>query len=155
MFTLNTEVPVMCILLQPTAFVRVNQPATPAHALAPEQRRQLAVDALTGQSITALADQHQVSRKFIYQQTAKAQHALDDAFAPPPPSGEEVLFYLPVTRAWLRQLIVGLTLLCHSSFRGIVELLHDLFDCPVSIGTVHNIISAAVAQARRHNATQD
>jgi len=123
--------------------------------LVPQQRQQLAVQALVGQPITTLADQHQVSRKFVYQQAAKAQQALDDAFAPPPPRAEEVLFYLPVTWAWLRQLMLALTLLCHSSFRGVVELLRDVFDFPVSLGTVANVVRAAVAPARQHNATQD
>jgi hypothetical protein len=123
--------------------------------LLPPQRQHLALHALAGQPITALADQHQVSRQFVYQQTAKAQQALDQAFAPPAPPAEEVLFYLPVTRAWLKQLMLGLTLLCHSSFRGVVELLRDRFDFPVSLGTVHNVLRAAVAAARRHNAAQD
>jgi hypothetical protein len=30
--------------------------------------------------------------------------------------------YLPVTKPWLRQAVLGLTLTCLSSFRGVVEL---------------------------------
>jgi hypothetical protein len=112
------------------------------------------VQALAGQPITALADGHQVSRQFVYRQAAKARQALDDAFAPPPPA-EAVLFYLPVTRAWLKQLVLALTLVCHSSFRGVVELLRDLFDFPVSLGTVAHVVAAAVTPARRHNAAHD
>src|SRR5438128_1794420 len=145
----------MCILFHPAAPAHPDHAATPAQAWLPPQRQQLALDALAGQSITALADQHQVSRKFIYQQTAKARQALDEAFALPAPRDEEVLFYLPVTGAWLKQLMLALTLICHSSFRGVVELLRDLFDVAVSLGTVHNVVAAAVAQARRHNAAQD
>jgi hypothetical protein len=144
----------MCILPVTTAPAQTRRAAAPAQALLPLQRQQLALDALTGEPITALADQHQVSRKFIYQQTAKAQRALDEAFAPPPPD-QEVLFYLPVTRAWLHQLMLALILLCHSSLRGVVELLRDLFDYSVSLGTVHNVVCAAVADARRHNTAQD
>src|SRR5207247_2713193 len=93
-----TEVPVMCILPVTTAPAQTRRAAAPAQALLPLQRQRLALDALTGEPITALADQHQVSRKFIYQQTAKAQRPLAESLAPPPPD-PEVLFYLPVTRA--------------------------------------------------------
>ena len=47
----------------------------------------------------------------------------------PAPKADEVLFHLPVTKAWLRQLVLALVLICHSSYRGVVELLRDLFDC--------------------------
>jgi hypothetical protein len=60
----------MC--LNPTLSAVVAQPlfvgACPAKALGPEQRQELAVHALAGsQSITHLAEQFQVSRKFVYQ----------------------------------------------------------------------------------------
>jgi len=38
-------------------------------------------------------------------------------------------------------------LICHSSYRGVVELLRDLFDYRISLGTVHNIVHSPVAQA--------
>src|SRR5436305_4531080 len=80
-------------------------PACPAHRLTSLQRRQLALDALAGQSISRLAEQHQVSRKFVYQQRDIAHAALERAFAPVPDDKERVLFYLPVTRSWIRQLV--------------------------------------------------
>jgi len=55
----------------------------------------------------------------------------------------------------LRQLVLGLTLSCHSSLRGVHELLADLFDYPLSLGSIHNILHQAVANARAHNAQQD
>jgi len=55
-----------------------------------------------------------VSRKFVYQQTHKALAALDDAFLCAVPD-REVLFEVAVTKTWLRQVIVGLALICHSS----------------------------------------
>src|SRR5437016_3185814 len=127
-----------------------------AHALGAEQRQDLAVQALARtDTITQLALDHQVSRKFVYQQTAAAQEALHEAFAPDAGAEDAVLFYLPVTKAWLRQLVLGLVLICHSSFRGVVELLRDLFDHSISLGTIHNILQAAVLQAHRHNAAQE
>jgi hypothetical protein len=60
-----------------------------------------------------------------------------------------------VTRAWLRSFILGLVLTCHSSFRGVQELLRDHFDYPLSLGTVHNVVQHAVPTARALNARQD
>jgi len=130
-------------------------PPCPAQELAPDQRQRLAVDALAGtQPIARLAHEHEVSRKFVYQQADKAQQALDQAFAPDP--GEDrVLFHLPVTKAWLRQLTLGLVLICHSSLRGVHELLRDVFDHPLSLGAIHDILHRAVPAARAHNDRQD
>ncbi len=101
-------------LPQPEA--KILDPATPlcpAKVMAPPKRRQLALQALAGtETVSYLASQHAVSRKFVYQQTAKAGEALDAAFAPAEADDQKVLFYLPVTKAWLRQLTLGLTLIC-------------------------------------------
>ncbi len=130
-------------------------PFSAARRLPLPARQQLALGALAGQSVTALADQHQVSRKFVYRQLGHAHDALDQAFAPPADQPPHLLFRLPVTKPWLRQLVLGLTLICHSSLRGVHELLADLFDYPSSLGSIHNILHQAVADARPHNAQQD
>src|SRR5271157_4562665 len=104
--------------------------------------------------VSELAREHEVSRKFLYQQVHTAQQALDSAFAPVLRS-EEVLFYLPVTKSWLRQLVLALVFICQSSTRGVVELLRDVFDFRISLGTVHNIVHSPVAQARRINQQYD
>jgi hypothetical protein len=130
-------------------------PACRAKELAPDVRQRLALDALAGtQPISQLADQHEVSRKFIYQQADKAQQALDDAFTPDA-DDHKVLFTIPVTKALLRQIVLGLILICHSSFRGVVEFLKDVLGFPLSLGSVANIVHAAVGPARAHNQGQD
>jgi hypothetical protein len=101
-----------------------------------------------------LAARHGVSRKFVYQQTHKARAALDDAFSPAVPDSE-VLFELAVTKAWLRQVIVALALIGHSSYRGVVEFLRDLLGVAVSIGCVHDMLQAAARQASVINRDQD
>ncbi len=140
----------MCILpATPTSAT-----SSPARRLPPSDRQQLAIDALAGQPIAELAREHDVSRKFVYQQADKARHAVQEAFTPPTPQ-QDVLFYLPVTKAWIRQFILALVLICHASLRNVVELLRDLFDFPISVGTVHNIVQEAVAPARAVNDGQD
>jgi hypothetical protein len=126
----------------------------PARLLPPQRRKELAVEALAQTTtVTELARSHQVSRKFVYQQAARADAALDEAFRPEA-ADDDVLFWLPVTKAWLRQLILALVLICHSPLRGVVELLRDLFDYRLSLGTVHAVVQGAVAQARVHNDRQ-
>src|SRR5208337_1439888 len=119
-----------------------------AKRLAPQERQDLAIQVLAGtETVSELARQHEVSRKFLYQQVDTAEAALSQAFAPPPTASDKVLFYLPVTKAWLRQLVLGLVLICHSSTRSVVELLRDLFDYRISLGKVHNIVHSAVPHA--------
>jgi hypothetical protein len=127
----------------------------PAKQLPPERRQALALQVLVGsRPVAQLARDHQVSRKFLYQQADTARLALDDAFDPPQ-AAQEVLFYLPVTKSWLRQLILALVLTCHSPYRGVIALLGDLFDTELSLGTVHNVVQAAVARARAINGSYD
>ena len=115
----------------------------------------MAIQALgRSETVSDLAARHGVSRKFVYQQTHKAVAALDDAFLSAAPD-DGVLFALPVTRAWLRQVIVGLTLICRSSYRGVVEFLRDLLGLPVSVGCVHDVLEAATRQADITNRQQD
>ena len=126
-----------------------------AASLSPNVRQDIGIQVLArSQPISHLAATHQVSRKFVYQQGNKAQQALDESFAPSQ-GDNEVLFHLPVTKNWLYQLILGLVLICHSSYRGVVELLRDLFDTSISVGTVHNRLEAAAATAVEINQSQD
>jgi hypothetical protein len=127
---------------------------TPATLLSPDARQQIALAALAGRSISAIATNHDVSRKFVYQQLTRAQQGLEQAFAPSV-ADQEVLFHLPVSKLWLRQLVLGLVLTCHSPLRGVCELLTDVFDYSLSLGSVHNIVRQAVDAARTVNIRQD
>jgi len=64
--------------------------------LSPTVRKDIGIQVLSRSlPISQLADQHQVSRKFVYQQGDKAQQALDESFALSK-GDDEVLFHLPV-----------------------------------------------------------
>jgi len=127
-----------------------------AAARLPESdRKDLAIQALAqSATISDLAARHGVSRKFVYQQTHKAVAALDEAFLSATPD-DEVLFEVAVTKAWLRQAIVGLTLICHSSYRGVVEFVRDLLGLSISVGAVHRVLQLATRQADIINREQD
>src|SRR3954463_3544352 len=123
--------------------------------LSESDRKDLAIQALAGsETVSDLAARHGMSRKFVYQQTHKARAALDDAFSPVTPD-EAVLFELAVSKTWLRQVIVGLTLICRSSYRGVMEFLRDLLGLPVSVGHVHDVLQAVTRQASAVNGEQD
>ena len=99
-----------------------------AASLSNDARKRLAILSLSKTGpIACLADREGVSRQFVYRQKQKAAEALDEAFAV---KGDDILFHLPVTEAWLNQLTLALILICRSSYRGVKELLRDLFNIP-------------------------
>jgi hypothetical protein len=129
---------------------------TAARLLPESGRKDLAIQALaSSETVSDLAAQHGVSRKFVYQQTRRVHAALDGAFSSAKQDTEEVLFELAVTETWLRQVIVGLTLICRGSYRGVVEFLRDLLGVPVSLGCVHDVLQSATRQASVINRDQD
>lgn len=127
-----------------------------AGRLGPAERADLSVQALAGgEPVTRLAARHNVSRKFVYEQKAKASEALQETFTSLP-DDRKVLFHLPVTKDWLRQFVLAQVLIGHTSFRGVMEILDAVFDYGgISIGTIHNIVADAVNKARRINDAQD
>jgi len=126
-----------------------------AASLPPDIRQKLAIEVLAkSKPVSHLATENQVSRKFLHLQGLKAKKALLECFEATTPD-HEVLFYLPITKTWLFQLILALVLICHCSYRGVVELLRDLFDIPISVGTIHNRLQSAAATAAEINQAQD
>src|ERR1022692_459682 len=146
----------MCHSLPPSRALQQAIPNTcAAKTLGVGERLSLGVQAIAGhQTITGLADEANVSRKFVYRQADIAQAALDEAFASTEPD-DKVLFHLPVTKNWLKQAALGLTLICHSSQRGVHEFYRDLLGVNMSVGTVHNIVHEAIDKARPHNLGQN
>ncbi len=132
-----------------------SQPHISAKNLAPATRQEIGVSALAGmETITSLAQQHETSRKFVYKQKETASTALDDAFSDDK-KDSEVLFYIPVTKSWLKQVVLALILICHSSYGGVVEFFRDILDRKISKGTVFNIVREALLGATEINKAQD
>ena len=129
--------------------LKTTPPRSSAATCSPQQRQKLALQALARTTpITELAARHDVSRQFIYRQADKAQEALDTAFDDDDTDEQTVLFDLPVTKGWIRSFVIAQILIGHSAYRGVVEILRDLFGRELSVGTVHNIVMQAVARAR-------
>jgi hypothetical protein len=139
---------------QRTRFFPKNPSA--ASRLGPIERKDLSLHVLARtEPLTHLAQNYGISRKFLYQQAAKACDALDEAFMLPS-DGENVLFYLPVTKNWLRQFVLAQLLIGHTSFRGVIEILDDLFDhCDLSLGSIYNLVRDAVEKVRQINDAEE
>ncbi|MEX3954114.1 hypothetical protein AB4Y45_46130 [Paraburkholderia sp. EG287A] len=96
------------------------------------------------------------SRPTVYRQIGTASVALDEAFdTTRAADADQVLFMLPVTRQWLDQVIVALTMVGHVSFRSTLELMHDLLGVSTSLGTIHTVLQRAAKQAIAVNAGID
>jgi len=132
-------------------------PACRASQLDPLQRRDLSLQALQRtEPVARLAAHHEVSRKFVYQQMAKATTAIDRAFQAPGSPEDKVLFQLPVTKSWLEQLVLSLALYCHSPLRGTMELLDTMFEYhDLSLGSLSHLFQRAVDKAQHFNSTED
>ena len=86
------SIPNICLQPPATAFCL-------AKAILPVQRQELALHALAGTAtISQLAAQNQVSRKFIYQQVHTAEGALQEAFVPEQDDATKVLLGLIPSR---------------------------------------------------------
>ena len=118
-------------------------------------RQQIAISALSGRErVSNISRNYGTSRKFVYHQKSKATKALDVAFSSKE-QDTDVLFYIPVTKAWLHQVVLSLLLICHSSYGGIIEFFRDLFDHHICKGTIFNIVQSALRKAIEINDTQD
>lgn len=123
--------------------------------LGPIERKTLSLQVLAKtEPVMHLAQNYQVSRKFLYQQATKAQQALDRTFDPPQ-SDKRVLYYLPITKDWICQFVLCQVLVGHSPFRAVCEILDTAFDYQdISIGTIHNIVADAILKAKAINQTE-
>ena len=89
--------------------------ASRAASLKPEQRKQIFIEMQSSpQTITAIAKRERVSRKFLYQQQQKGNEALELGFNKPQEESD-ILYWIPVTKNWIFQVILGLIFICHSS----------------------------------------
>jgi hypothetical protein len=121
------------------------------------KRQEIGIHAIGGYTpISHVADRYGVSRKFVYQQKEKALAGIAQAFSKPASAdSEKVLFYIPVTKQWLCQVVLALIFICRASYQGVIEFLRDIFDSSISKGTIHNIVHQHLEIAKKINQQQD
>ena len=127
----------------------------PAKSMSNADKKSLAIKAMTGeQTISAIANDHQVSHKFVSEQKQKILTAVNEAFDKTA-DDDKVLYQIPVTKNWIKQSVISLALDCRSSFRGIIKSFKNIFDYKISLGNVFNIIQSVIPAARDINENQD
>ena len=136
-----------------------NKSQSRAQSLSAVELQQLGISVLSkNENISELARKNQVSRKFLYKNAALGDEALQEAYQKEEKAREqpddEVLFYFPVTKKTIRLITFVLTLVCHSSFRGVQCFFETVFDYKISLGTISNIHQSAVPTARSINQQQ-
>lgn len=120
------------------------------------QKKSVALEAISGQkTITRIAKENNTSRKFVRQQGRNLQVVIDNVFDGNKASNDDVIYYLPVTKLWIEQLVLALMLLGHASYRNIIAILKHTLDYDISLETINNIFRAAVEHAREINAAED
>lgn len=130
---------------------------TPCHAksMSNADKKSLAIKSITGeQTISSIANDYQVSRKFVNNQKQKILTAVNEAFDEKE-DGDKVLYQIPVTKNWLKQCVISFALDCRSSVRGIIKSMKNLFDFNCSLGNICNIIQSVVPDAKHINENQD
>jgi hypothetical protein len=120
-----------------------------AHFLTSSQRQKIGIEAIEGQTpIAHVAERYGVSRKFVYQQKEKALEGISKAFENQPPINDKVLFYIPVTKQWLCQVVLALIFICRASYQGVSEFFRDILDCRITKGTIHNVVHEHLKTAK-------
>jgi hypothetical protein len=68
---------------------------------------------------------------------------------------ERPLFWLAVTPQRIEQLVLMMVLVGHSSYRAVQEILTSALHCPLSLGSIHNLVQQAARRAAQINRSQD
>ena len=117
----------------------------PAKKMTNQQKKNIALQVISNKStVTKIADQGNVSRKFVYLQTNKMSAAIDHAFQETCSAANDVIFNLPVTKKWIEQFSLCLMLHGRASFRGIQKIIKDVLDYDIAPTTIHTISLGAV-----------
>lgn len=126
------------------------------HFLTPLQRQNIGIQAIKGNTpIAHIAERYGVSRKFVYNQKEKAFDGISQAFEKQTVNNDKVLFYIPVTKQWLYQIVLALIFICRASYQGVSEFFRDILDYHISKGTIHNIVHEHLKIAKKFNDQQD
>ena len=123
------------------------------HRLPVSKKQTIAFDVLASKSITQVAADHNVARNTVYAQKSTAVSAVNNAFAEK--HEDEILFYLPVTKALIAQMILGLYLICKASYRDIVYWFESCLGHHVSLGHIANTVDDANINAMLINDEYD
>lgn len=104
------------------------------------------------QGITAIATKFNCSRTTVYKHKETAVQATNKAFEE---ADDDVLLTISVTKEFISGVVVALFLICGSSHRGIQYFLMCIFNHPIALGSVFNILDDAADKAKPVNESYD
>ena len=103
-------------------------------------------------SVSKLSKDYDCSRTTVYNQQHKALQAANQAFDE---EDESVLYSVPVSKPFIKQVVVALGMICKSSYRDIKFFLKSIFDYSVSIGSIFDVMDDASDKAKILNEGYD
>ena len=116
-------------------------------------KRAIALKAIGGQeSVSQISKDYDCSRTTVYNQHRKALQAANQAFDE---EDDAVLYCVPVTKPFIKQVVLALGMICKSSYRDIKFFMKSIFDYSVSVGTVFNMMDDASEKAKVINDSYD
>jgi len=122
--------------------------------LSNDTKRTLALQSLSKQnSISDLSRTYGCSLTRVHLQKITALLAITKAFDI---DNENTLLYdLPITKNYIKQVVISLFLICKSSFRDIIFFLKDIFDYSISLGSIYTILDEEAEKAETINQSYD
>jgi len=116
-------------------------------------KRSIGIESLKEKAtIVDISNRFNVSRNSVYKQQARALTAVNQAFEQ---TDDDVLYYIPVTKAYIQRAVTALYLVCRAGSRDIKSFMDLIFDYSLSIGTVSNILDKSSEDAIKINNQYD
>ena len=119
-----------------------------------DQKRKLALQSPSKQnSISDLSRTYGCSRTTVHLQKNTALLAINKAFDAE--NENTILYYLTITKNYIKQVVLSLFLICKSSFRYIIFYLKNIFDYSISLGSIYTILDEEAEKAEIINQSYD
>ena len=116
-------------------------------------KRNIGIESLKEKAtIVDISNRFNVSRNSVYKQQSRALAAVNQAFEQ---TDDEVLYHIPVTKAYIHRTVTALYLVCRAGSRDIMSFMDLIFDYSLSIGTVSNILDKSSHEAIKINNEYD
>jgi hypothetical protein len=117
------------------------------------KKKQMALAAIRGESVSEIARRFQVSRKSVYAQKSRAMEALNAEFSEKPRPKDRVIFTAGFTDDLVTRLVLAMYLCGKSSYRAIQRIFEDIFSFHISLGKLSAIVTSAARSAAGINAS--
>lgn len=125
----------------------------PAKRIAASLKRTIALKAIVREDTVAqISKDYHCSRTTVYNQHRKALQAAHQAFDE---EDDSVLYSVPVTKPFIKQVVLALGMICKSSYRDIKFFMKSIFDYSISVGGIFNVMDNASEKAKSINDSYD